>query len=109
MASPVYFGAHSVSFEEPDIVVFKLCGDIDGDEAKGIVQERLRLSAHLPWVIIICDVTEIGSVSPGARSAFTREGRDGPPRGMLIVGANFLTRVIIEFGARAMNLMEGGR
>jgi hypothetical protein len=95
----------SVAFEPPDVVVWTLVGDIGLNMLLELREEQERIAKGWPYVLVLLDVSRVGSVSAAARTEATRK-RDTTPRGIAYVGASFHLRVLATLLSKAASLLN---
>ena len=67
MGERIYFGTHWFQVEKDDVILFKFIGAIDEEDsrqARRLVQPVIDSGSHF---YILCDVSELGAMSPAAR------------------------------------------
>jgi hypothetical protein len=98
-------GASVILFEPPDILLWRVVGDISEAEMLRLRVVARALSAGRPYVLSLVDLSRIGAVSAGARKASIDPEPVAPLLGTAIFGASFTTRVIAQFVNTAASLL----
>jgi len=108
MRTRATFGPSEMVFEEPDTVRMALRGDFDGDTAARMMEQVITWAEARPFVLLLLDLTGVGSISPAARRALTSNGHRLPPRALALHGGNFTVRVVTNMMERA-SWLRGSR
>ncbi len=96
-------GRHSIQIEPPDVLRLKLSGDISERDMRGLTDYVHCMTAHLPYTLVLADVSELGDVPASARRVSADLRRPVPYRGMAFVKASFQTRILMKLVLGAMN------
>ncbi|MDI1443498.1 hypothetical protein [Polyangium sp. 6x1] len=91
-----------VWIERPDILHVTMRGTLDVAEAKPLLAAQLAAGAEWPHAIVLCDVSELSWMSMGARRAFAETRDVGPPRAIVVIGANAMLRTLADLLFRAV-------
>jgi hypothetical protein len=73
-------GSYTVTFEEEDTSVLVLHGVIDGVLAKEIMAQTTPFTKSRPYVLSLCDLRDLETVTPEARKLFGEVSADGEGR-----------------------------
>jgi hypothetical protein len=97
-------GKHEIAFEEPDMVRFRVVGDISGRDADGVIDAVMPYAGrrHLLWLI---DLTHAGAVDREARRTFGARVRPLPNRAAAFVRGSFAARVVVRMVLHAIRLI----
>jgi hypothetical protein len=97
-------GRHTVSFEPPRLICFVLCGDISVQEIVDIAAFVQEKTGHLPFVLGLGDLSELGDIPSEARKmgasliAQTRYGA------LAFFGASFKALIVAKLVLGALRL-----
>lgn len=100
-------GNHEVIFEEPDVLLFRVSGDVTEREAIQFCDELVSLTRAARRVFFLVDVTRGGTIDSSARRRLAEGMRPVPNRGSVFVGADFRTRVLLQMVIHAIRLLTG--
>lgn len=89
-----------MTFESADTVYVHLAGDIDEAAARDYVERLVDWAAYKPYVILLVNVTELRSYSPGARKVLATNGARMPPRVFAHFGGSYATQVMLDLVVR---------
>jgi hypothetical protein len=102
-------GSHSVRFEEPDIVLIRMCGDVQEEHARVLCDELERLAKGKGYLLILGDLTELGAMSAKARHVFAEHGPHDSPVATAMFGASFRARVLVNMVITVSRLFKRHR
>ena len=92
MQSEWSIGQHREDFEEPDLLVGKMGGPVNLEDAKALTEIYRELGTRRP-IFVIVDVKD-SPANAEARSYFTQQLRQEWFRGVVFVGAGMLEKAI---------------
>lgn len=100
------FGEQLTWIQEPDIFHMRLVGTLEAAEFQKILDWQAEWGGSKPRYFVICDMTQLASISRDARKYATEHGRVTPAHVATITfGASFAIRVVAEMSARARKVM----
>src|SRR3954470_3755157 len=91
-----YYGKHGLVFEGSDLILFSGGGDFSVEEFQQLTQEIKQRTTGWPYVMVLANMANIGSISAEARRAAAEGLRDTPFRGISSYGASFQSRLLIN-------------
>jgi hypothetical protein len=100
-------------FEPPDLYIIRMNGDVSADDMRMQI-DALRAIAQRTGggVFWLCDVTQMGALSPEARRTAAEASKKGVQdvlRGSAVFGASFATRVMVGLMVRAVRILKPGK
>jgi hypothetical protein len=97
-------GKHEIAFEEPDLIRFRVVGNISKWDADGIIDAVMPYAGrrHLLWLI---DLTHAGAVDSEARRRFAARVRPLPNRAAAFIKGSFAARVVVKMVMHAIRLI----
>jgi hypothetical protein len=100
-------GRHKVWFEEPDLVGIRFSGAVSGAELRQIIDWRVDFGAGKQVFYVLCDLTELGDVSPAALRVMN-EGKvnEGVRVFSVCYGARFTVRVLVDMVTRSLKALH---
>lgn len=90
------YGRHLLWIEEPDTVFMDLDGDITSENILDFLAPVARLGEAGRPVILVQDLSKVGSFTAGARKAITDDLRSSHIKLVISVGASFQLRVVLS-------------
>lgn len=102
-------GNHVLRFEGADFVVVEMSGVIQPGEIHTINEvfhERLFAEGRL---FVLCFTANVTGMDPAARRESKARPRNPPPTYAAILGASFVSRVVIDMIMRAANLLADAK
>lgn len=100
------FGEHLTWIQEPDIFHMRLVGTLEAVEFQKILAWQAEWGKDKPRVFVICDVSQLQSISRDARKFTSEQGRVTSSHTVTITyGASFAIRVMAEMSTRARRVM----
>lgn len=100
------FGAHKLRLDPPDVIFMDLIGDVTEANIKDFLVLVDQLGGGVGPVILIQDLTKVGTFTSGARKAIADDPRSEQIRSVICMGASFQTRVIITMIEKAGRLLN---
>jgi hypothetical protein len=99
-------GRHVLEVEEPDLVIYRIHGEITGDELQAMREAQSAWMAGMDHIVVLVDLSETEGMTREARKAAMRP--DGGPtrRAIAYFGARFAVRVVVELTLRAMRVLR---
>lgn len=104
MSGIIQVGAHTLTFEEPDLMFMRVRGEINEQDARLMLAEQKKFSAGKPYVLGLSDISEFAGISPQARKFIAKESATFPFRGGALIGASFQTRIMANLILTAIGL-----
>lgn len=98
-------GQHVVRFVEDERVEIEFHGDLDWEDGGALFRETDQILLSEGRVYVLCDVTDLGRLTRGARRNVRDRPKTGVQRFLAYVGAGFGTRVMIDLVDRASKLL----
>jgi len=99
-------GEHVLSFEPPDLLLGVPCGSITSSDLHEMIAFIEHHAAGLPYVLVLVDVSELGTVASDVRKASGDLSKAFPYRGMAFHGASFQARLFVRLLWNTMNLFS---
>lgn len=96
----------TVSFEPPDMTVWRFHGDVSEDGMRALTLREKQLIDGLPYLLKLVDMRRAGNITAGARKAGAEKVHDVPVKAVAIFGANFAIRVLANFVVRAGSILR---
>jgi hypothetical protein len=106
MSEEIRIGSHLFRHEPPDLLLWKLAGDISEAQMRRLCDETAAVAAGKDYLLMLVDLSSVGTISPGARKAIVEEKRAQQVTGTGIVGASHHLRIIANFVIRAAALVQ---
>ncbi|AKT37958.1 STAS/SEC14 domain-containing protein [Chondromyces crocatus] len=100
------FGKHHLRYTAPALIEFTVRGPISEQDAVGITGFITEHTRTQPDVLVLVDVTEMGSMSPGARKLAAVSAEQVAYRVLAFHGASFQTRLLVTLTIGAMRLLS---
>lgn len=101
------FGEHLTWIQDPDIFHMRLVGTLEVDDFRKIVSWIAEWGSSKTRFFIICDLSQLQSISLGTRQFSKGKGSATPPNAVtLVYGASFTLRVLTEMSIRARRAMR---
>lgn len=100
------FGAHRLWLDPPDAIFMDLHGDVTEANIKDFLVLVDQLGGGVGPVILIQDLTKVGTFTSAARKAIADDPRSEQICSVICVGASFQTRVIITMIEKAGKLLN---
>jgi len=95
-----------VWIERPDILHVTMRGTLDAAEAAPLLAAQLEAGGTWPHAIVLCDVSRLEWMTMPARQAFAATRNAGPPRAIVVIGANATLRTIADLLFRAVQALR---
>lgn len=89
-------GSHATWFEEPDLIVLRLSGDVSLEESEVLAREHLDMVQGRESLFMMVDMTEFGSGTPGGRKVTSEALHRMPVRGIAICRAKLTSKVMAK-------------
>jgi hypothetical protein len=102
-------GPCTLRLEPPDLLVVELSGDMDAAETSRLAAEARRLAAGRSYVLVLCNISRLGTPTPEARRAAVEGFRPVPTRGVAFFGGSSRSRVVPNLVAQGLNLLSRRR
>lgn len=100
------FGEQLTWIEEPDIFHIRLAGTLDLEQLSKMIQWQAEWSEAKSNFFIVCDMSQLQSISRDARKFASEQGRAMSRRATTIAfGASFASRVVAEMALRARKVL----
>lgn len=100
------FGKHTLDVPLAGVCKIVFHGDLEGDEMLAVVQKMRELFERAPFVFVIAEFTNVGSISASSRKVAGEQLAMVPMRGVAVHGANFQTRIICKLVLGAIALVS---
>lgn len=101
-------GKHIFRWEPPDVTFLSYVGDFDGDSMHRLDQIARQFSVPRPYVLVLIDMSRVGTITAEARKRSAEDGIGVPMRGVAVFGASRAVRVVMSVVSRALDLFHGG-
>jgi hypothetical protein len=101
----VRFGEHEGLIEEPDLVVVRFHGGVEGDELAAMFAWHRAFAQDLAHYFILYDLRSVGTVAAAALRVFRDLPPSPTPATTMLVGGAFSLRVAVEMIARARSML----
>ena len=101
----VHFGPHLFRWEPPDLGHILYDGTVDGAMVNALYAQTRRFLLLQPRVFMLVDLTRLSRISAEARKLSAEGSKGLNLRGVAIVGASPLMRVVAGLVSRAVELM----
>jgi hypothetical protein len=93
-------------FEEPDIIVLKLRGEVSEEEGMELNRLNREFGQGREHVFFLIDLEEMSNLPPKVRKVATETLHQVPTRGVAICKAPFKARVIAKLIVTALNMFR---
>jgi len=100
-------GGYVLSFEAPDILVFRGGGSIGAEEAKAMTATMVEWSRSLPHLLILADISHIEWIPQETRRVMSTQWFELPPHAIALHGGTFTLQVIFGMLDRASAILSG--
>jgi hypothetical protein len=101
-----YIGEQVTYFEEPDIIVLKLKGEVSEEEGIELNRRNREFGKGLEHVFFLIDLEHMTNLPPKVRKVATETLNEVPTRGVAIYKAPFKARVIAKLIITALNMFR---
>lgn len=103
-------GSHATWFEEPDLIVLRLRGDVSLEESEILAREHLDMVQGRESVFMLVDMTDFGSGTPAGRKITSEALHRMPVRGIAICRAKLTSKVMAKLVFAGVKLFrkDGG-
>lgn len=100
-------GQHSAQRLEPDLLLLRICGDVQISEVDGLLQFDRALRAERGYSLVLVDARDMGAMSPKIRKHAAAQMQQDPSYlgAIAIWGASYLMRTMINLLLRATALL----
>ena len=95
-----------VWIEPPDLLHVTMRGTLDAAEATPLLAAQLAAGGTWPHAIVLCDVSALEWMSMAARRKFAETRNVGPPRAIVVIGANAMLRSLADLLFRAVQALR---
>lgn len=95
-----------VRFEAPDLLVSALTGDVSAADTARLAAEARRLTAGRSLVLVLIDISRLGTPTAEARRAALDGLRSVPTRGIALHGGSSRSRVLPSLVTTALELFS---
>jgi hypothetical protein len=100
------FGEQLTWIQEPDIFHMRLVGTLEADELRKILLWQTEWGKSKPRFFVVCDVSQLQSMSRDARRVTSEQGGGVPTHSVTITyGASYAVRVMAEMTTRARKVL----
>jgi hypothetical protein len=89
-------GAHTTWFEEPDLIVLRLAGDVSKEDAEEINRRHFGLIEGREAIFMLVDMAGLGTDTPGGRKVTSEALTQMPLRGLAVCHAHLEARVMAK-------------
>ena len=93
---PRQVGSHATWFEEPDLIVLRLSGDVSLEESEILAREHLDMVQGRESLFMMVDMTDFGSGTPAGRKVTSEALHRMPVRGVAICRAKLTSKVMAK-------------
>jgi hypothetical protein len=107
MTEPLYFGKHTIHYEDPEIAVVTYHGRVSLDETRGMIAVEDIRGPHAEFQLTLCDLREFEGMDGAARKLAAERPRPAATYFNAYIGASFSMRVFVGMWSRAANLLQG--
>ena len=99
-------GAHTTWFEEPDLIVLRLAGDVTLEDAEAINQVHFQMIEGRESIFMLVDMAGIGTDTPGGRKTTSAALNQMPLRGLAVCRARLEARVMAKMIVTGVDLFK---
>ena len=89
-------GTHTTWFEEPDLIVLRLAGDVDLEDAEAINRRHFELIEGRESIFMLVDMAGLGTDTPAGRKVTSEALTRMPLRGLAVCHAQMEARVMAK-------------
>jgi hypothetical protein len=89
-------GSHATWFEEPELIVLRLKGDVSLAESEALADLHTEMARPCQSVYMLVDMTEFGSGTPAGRKVTSQALTRMPVRGVAICRAKLTSKVMAK-------------
>ncbi len=99
-------GAHTTWLEEPDLIVLRLAGDVNLEDAEAINQIHFQMTEGRANIFMLVDMAGIGTDTPGGRKTTSAALNQMPLRGLAVCRARLEARVMAKMIVTGVDLFK---
>lgn len=99
-------GAHMTGFEEPDVIILRLHGEVSKEEGLAMNQLHREFAEGLHHVLFLIDLEHLEKIDPEVRRVATETLSVVPLRGMALYKAPLKAKVIAKLIITALNMFK---
>ncbi|MDI1447383.1 hypothetical protein [Polyangium sp. 6x1] len=92
--------------EEPDLVIYRLGGVVDGHHLRALRAAEGQWNAGKPYLLVLVDISRQLSSTMDARKASTEPALGTHNRALAICGGNHYVQVLSDLAVRAMRSLS---
>ncbi len=89
-------GSHTTWFEEPDLIVLRLAGDVSREDAEEINRWHFELIEGREAIFMLVDMAGLGTDTPAGRKVTSEALTRMPLRGLAVCHAHLEARVMAK-------------
>ncbi len=89
-------GAHTTWFEDPDLIVLRLAGDVSLEDAEEINRRHFELIGDREAIFMLVDMAGLGTDKPAGRKLTSEALTKMPLRGLAVCHAHMEARVMAK-------------
>jgi hypothetical protein len=101
-------GAHATWFEEPDLIVLRLAGDVTREDAEEINIRHFAMIEGRDSVLMLVDMLGLGTDTPGGRKTTSEALNRMPLRALAVCQARVEAKVMAKMVIAGMSLFKEG-
>ncbi|MDI1481743.1 hypothetical protein [Polyangium sp. y55x31] len=91
--------------EEPDLVIYRLGGVVDGHHLRALRRAEAEWSVGKTYLLALVDISGLVSSTMDARKASTEPGTGTKNRAIAIAGGSRYTQMLVDLTMRAARLL----
>ncbi|MDI3287584.1 hypothetical protein [Polyangium sp. 15x6] len=98
-------GESVLEVEEPDLVIYRLGGSVDGPHLRALRRAEAEWSVGKTHLLALVDISRMVSSTMDARRASTEPGVGTRNRVIAVAGGNRYTQMLVDLTMRAVRLL----
>jgi hypothetical protein len=100
-------GESVLEAEEPDLVIYRLGGVVDGRHMRALRAAEGQWNADKPYLLVLIDISGQQGSTMDARKASTEPAQGTPHRALAVCGGSRYARVLTDLVMRAIRALTG--
>jgi hypothetical protein len=102
-------GASTLQVEEPDIVIYRLCGLLQVSDLRALREAEWQWNVGKKHLLVLIDIRQLDNATFEARKEAVAPGRGTTNRAVAVIGGSHTMRVVVELTMRAVKLLTNRR
>jgi len=99
-------GESVLEVEEPDLVIYRLIGHVDGPDIRALRKAEGEWNVGKPYLLVLVDISQHHVTTMAARKASVEPGTGTRIRALAVSGGTRHLRVIVELALRGIRMIR---